>query len=304
MRRGHLEDLEGRRRQARPCEQREAQPGQPRLAVGLNLGQLLHRGVQRRRRPQQVEEDPAGIHPKLVRVGVVEREQAVDEVGRQQRDDARDQQIERGAPLAGVDREPDPSREQDDVAHRIADRHQLWQQGQGPIMDVGRDQQDPRDQRQPQGHDQRVDGAGTVRALVASADQCHQPDHQRGVDREVDRVAERRERHIGAKQLRIAVGVDVAEPEQGQPQRKAPPRKSRPGPVDANPGDDAEDPVQAKQVDHRAAALQRRHEQVEQADERAESEVRGPHVAAAERSGYQALPGHGVVVSRPTGAGA
>jgi hypothetical protein len=157
---------------------------------------------------------------------------------------------------------------------------------------VGRDQQDPRDERQPQGHDQRIDCARTVGALVAAAHQRHQSDHQRRIDREVDRIAGRRERHIGAKQLRIAVGVNVTEPEQRQPQRKAPPCKSCTGPVDDDPGDDAKDPVQAEQIDDRAAALQGRHEQVQQTDERAKPEVGGPHVSPAERGADQVFPGH------------
>ena len=64
--RDDLDDLERRGGQGGAGEQDEAQPGQPRLAVGLHLGELLHRRVQRRRAPQQVEEDPAGVQPQLV----------------------------------------------------------------------------------------------------------------------------------------------------------------------------------------------------------------------------------------------
>ena len=194
---------------------------QPGLAIGLHLGELLHRRMQRGRAPQQVEEDPAGVHPQLVVVGVVQREDAVDEVGAEQRDDARDQQVEGRAALAGVDGEADARGEQDDVAHRVADRDELRHQAERVIVDVGGDQEDPGDQRQAQRHDHRVDRPRAVGALVAPANQEHEADHQHRVDREVDRVAGRRERDVGAEQLRVAVGVEVAQPEQEQPERRS-----------------------------------------------------------------------------------
>ena len=130
--RDDLDDLQRRGDQGRAGEQRQSQPRQPRLAIGLHVGELLHRGMERGRPPEQVEEDPARIEPQLVVVGVVQREQAVDVVGDQHRHDPGDQQVERRPALAAVHGEADPRGEQDDVAHRVADRDELGQQAEGP----------------------------------------------------------------------------------------------------------------------------------------------------------------------------
>ena len=44
--------------------------------------------------------------------------------------------------------------------------------------------------------------------------------HQRRVDRDVGAVADRRERHLAAEDARVAVGVEVAEPEQREADRE------------------------------------------------------------------------------------
>ena len=220
---------------------------------------------------------------------------AVDEVGGEQRDDARDQQVEGGPALAGVDGEPDSCGEQEDVAHRIADRDDLGQQRERLVVDVGGDQHDPRDQRQPQGHDHRVDGGRTVAALVAPAHEHDQSGHQHRVDRQVDRVAGRRERNVRAEQLGVAVGVKVAQPEQREPGGETPPGEARLRLVDPDAGDDANHAVQAEAVDHRAAALERGHEHVQPAHERPEQQERQPHAAAVKR-GCECEGRHGRLV--------
>ena len=69
------------------------------------------------------------------------------------------------------------------------------------------------------------------------------------------------------------------------------------------PGDDAEDAVEAEPVDHRAAALERRNEHVEPADERPEDEKGQPQVAVAECGGDELGRGQSVVLAA-CGAGA
>ena len=186
-----------------------------------------HRRVQRRRAPQQVEADPADVEPHLAVVGAREGDQAVGEVGREQGDDARDEQVERRPARARVHREPDGGREQQDVADRIGDRDQLGHRRELLVVQRRLDQRDPRDQREAERDDQRVDRTGAVALRVAPPHEDQQADHQRGVDEHVRRVAERRERHLGAGQPRIAVGVEVAQPEQQEPDREPAPRARR-----------------------------------------------------------------------------
>jgi hypothetical protein len=73
-------------------EQHQALRGEARVAVRRGPLELGHRGMQRRRAPQQVEADPADVEPHLAVVRAREGDDAVREVGRQQGDDAQGQQ--------------------------------------------------------------------------------------------------------------------------------------------------------------------------------------------------------------------
>ena len=128
-----------------------------------------HRRMQCRRAPQEVEADPADVEPELVDIGAVEDQQAVDEVGRQQQDDARADQVERGRAPAAVEREPDRRREQQHVPERICDRHQLGDRRQLVVVQVRRHQRDPLRQREPDREDQPVDHAAAVAADCCGA---------------------------------------------------------------------------------------------------------------------------------------
>jgi hypothetical protein len=272
-------ELEHRRDQRRAGQQDEAHAGEARLAAGLHVGKLDHRGVQRRRAPQEVEEDPAGVQPQLVVVGAVQGEDPVDEVGEQQRDDAGDEQVEARTPLARVDGETDRRGQEDEITGGVGDRHQLGDQAHRAVVDVRGDEEQERDQAQPDAHDHRVDDPGAVGALVAAAHQQHQADHQHRVHADVHGVAGRRERDRGAGQLGVAVGVDVAQEEEGQTGGHEPPGGRGLGLVDADARDDADDAVEPQPVDDRARALEGGLEHVQRAEDRASREIDPPAVA-------------------------
>ena len=258
-----LRRLDDRRDERRDGQQGEAQRRQARDAVGRRLLELAHRGVQRRGAPQQVEADPADVEDDLAVIGAVQGHDAVGEVGDQQRDDRRGQQVEGRQALARVDGQADGGGQQEDVAQRIGDRHQLARHRHRLVVQVGRDERDPRQQRQAQRHDQRVDDARAIALRVAPADEHQQARHQRRVDGHVGAVAQRRERDVGAEQPRVAVGVEVAEPEQRHPDREPGPRPARGRLVAADTHDDRHDGREAEEVEDRAAGRERRHPHVE-----------------------------------------
>ncbi len=198
-------------------------------AVGGRALEAAHRRVQRRGAPQQVEADPADVEDDLAVVGALERDDAVGEVGDEQRDDAQREQVEGRLAAAAVDGEADRGGEQQDVAERVGDRDELRDGAHRAVVQVRRDQRDPREQREAERHDQRVDDARAVALRVAPADEHQQARHERRVDEHVRAVAQRRERHVGAEQPRVAVRVEVAEPEEQEPDGEEPPRAGRRG---------------------------------------------------------------------------
>ena len=136
---------------------------EPRLAVRGRLLELAHRRMQRGGAPQQVEADPADVEPDVAVVRPVQRAPGRRRVGDEQRDDARGQQVERGLALAGVDREADGRGEQQDVAERVGDRDELARRASARRRaGTGAIRNDPRQQRQAERDDQRVDDAGAV----------------------------------------------------------------------------------------------------------------------------------------------
>jgi hypothetical protein len=218
--------------------------------------------MQRRRSPQQVEADPADVEPELVGVGPVQDQQAVDEVRRQQQDDARAEQVERGRAPAAVEREPDRGREQQDVPERVGDRDQLGDRRELVVVQVGRHQRDPLRQRQADREDQAVDHAAAVAVAAASPDQQQKPGHHHRVDEHVGGVAGRRERHVALEQQRVAVGVEVADPEQEEADGEEAPRRDRARTVQPHPGDDRDHGQQPQEVHHGPAAAERRQQHI------------------------------------------
>ena len=278
----HLaDDLDGGRDERRERQEREADRRQARRVPGGGLGELAHRRVQRRGAPEEVEADPADVEDDLAVVGAVQRHDAVDEVGDEQRDDARGEEAERRAAAAAVDGEADGGGEEQDVARRVRDRHELREDVHRVVVDVRRDERDPRDEREAQRHDQRVDEAGAVAVRVAAAHEREQPDHERRVDEEVHPVADRRERHLAAEDARVGVRVEVAEPEQREAEREEQPRALRGGAVAADAGEDRQDRQEAQHVHDRAGALERRDPDVEGAEQRTAGEQQLPGRCAA-----------------------
>ena len=152
-----LHESDARRDQAGAAEQHETGRRQPRRGLRGRLLERPHRRMQRGRAPEHVVGDPARVVDELVVVRLVEQRVRVGRVGREQRRDAADQEIEGGCSLARVDGQPDRCREQQDVAERIGGRHGFREVGKTRDVDVGRDQEHPRQQTDPDREDERVD---------------------------------------------------------------------------------------------------------------------------------------------------
>ena len=226
-----VQQLDRRRDQRRAGQQREPRRRELGFGVARRLLQLPHRRMQGGSSPQHVEGDPADVEAELVVVCAVQEHQPVHEVGHQQREDARAQQVERAAAPARVHRQAHRCGEQQHVAQRVGDRHQLWQQRHRGVVQVGRDQRGPGRQREPERHDRRVDPPARLALRVAPSHEQQQARHQHRVDGHVEAVPERRERNFVVQQLRVAVGVDVAEPEEAEADDEAPPRNGGDGTV-------------------------------------------------------------------------
>ena len=201
-------------------------------AAGLRrrLVDLRHRRVQRRGAPEEVEADPADVEPQLVVVRALEEHQPVHEVRDEQADDAGDHQVERQAALASVQREPDRHGQEQHVGQRIGHGHEPARSRERVVVDVGGDQPHPRGQGEPHGHDGRVNRGAAVLAPAAAPLQDQHAGDEGRIDREIRGVPERGERDVAVEQQRVAVGVDVAEPEQDEAERDAGP--GEPGAAD------------------------------------------------------------------------
>lgn len=101
---GHLDH---RRDERCAGQQREPERGEPRLAIWRGVLERSHRRMQSRGAPEQVEADPADIEDDLPVVVAVEGDQAVGEVGDQERDDAAGEQVEGRLTLARVQSQTD-----------------------------------------------------------------------------------------------------------------------------------------------------------------------------------------------------
>ena len=214
--------------------------------------------MQRRGAPEQVEADPAGVEPELVIVGPVQDHQPVREVRDEQADDARAHQVERRPALSAVQREPDRNRQQQHVRERVRNRDEARGRRQRVVVEVGNHEPDPRREREAHGHDRRVDGAAAIAAAAAAALEDQQARDERRVDEQVSRVAERREGDLAVEQQRVAVRVEVTEPEEREADGEAAPGGPGARLVEPHAGEDRQHRREAQHVHERAAALERR----------------------------------------------
>ena len=198
-------------------------------------------------------------------VEAVQGQQPVSEVGDQQQHDAAREQVERGLAATGGEREPHDGPDEDDVAHGVRHRDDFPDRGQVVDVQVRRHQRDPCRQREADREDQAVDQPAPVTSTVAPPYQQQQPGHHHGVHRDIERVPWRRERHFRAEQVRIAVGVEVAEPEQRRAGREEVPRHSRRRVVETDPDENRDHGREADQIHQGAAALQRLDTDIEHA---------------------------------------
>ena len=202
-----------------------------RARVSLDLGRCRlrdrrHRGVKRGGAPQQVVDDPPSVEQIAGVVAAVEQNPAVDRVGGEHGDDRADHHVVGGAPPARADRHPHGDPEDQDVPQRVGDRNQLGPEVERVVVRVGRHQEDPRQQRQADRDDRRVDQARPVPSRVAAPDQQQQPRDGDRIDREIDGIGDRRERQRSAEERLVVVGEHVAGDEQRQAQRDQIPRHS------------------------------------------------------------------------------
>ncbi len=212
-----------------------------------------------------------------MRVRVLEQQIRVRRVGRQKADDARGQEVERGLPLARIDGEADRTGEKENIAQRVSHRHALGQDRHAAHVDVRRDQEHPREQCDTNCQDRPVERPGGIAAPVAAANEDDQARHEGGVDRDVEGVAERRERDVGVEQTRVAVGIDIAQEVEELPDGEEPPRRPRAWLVDLDPDDDRHRRGQPEQVDEGPASGERRHRRVQQGQHGSDGEVPAPH---------------------------
>ena len=166
-----LREMDPRRDQAREREQREAEPRQAASGVDRRLFERAHRRMERGRSPQHEIGDPPDVVDQLMVVRAFEQRVVVGAVRCEDRHDARDQQVEGRRALARVDREPDCSSEQEDVAERIRDRHAFRERRETRQMGVRRDEEDPREEREADSEDDRVDRGRPVGRRVAPPDE-------------------------------------------------------------------------------------------------------------------------------------
>ena len=232
------------------------------------------------RTPEQVVGDPTDVVDQLVVVRVGEQGVRVRRVHGKKRDDAPDEEIEGRCTLAVVDREANRGREEQDVTKWVGGRYSLLERCQPGEMDVRSDEKHPGEQGDADRDDQRVDNARSVAARVAPPHENEQPCHQSGIDGEIDRVSERRELHLDAHELRIAVGVEVAGEEQEVADDEEQPGDARFRPVKIDPHCDRDRRREPEQVDQRPTRLERWEPQICRGEEAPDSEVNDPGAPA------------------------
>ena len=263
-------DQRGDREHAQPL------PGQARLLLRHRLLERAHRRVQGRGAPEQVVGDPADVEQHLAVVGAVVQHHAVDEVGHEQRRDAAEQQVEGGLALAVVDRQAQRAGQQQDVGRGVGDRDDPGQLRLAVVVDHRRDQHQPRDQAEADRQDQRVDQRRPLAGRVSPPGEDEDAPEQRRVERQVDGVAPGREGHVRTEHARVDVRVRVAHREHELPDREQVPGPGRVRLVAAGAPDDRDRAGQADARHDEPVARDRRHEGVEQADQRAEGRIHHP----------------------------
>ena len=279
-------------------EQPEPEWGEARARLVRRLLERAHRGVERGGAPEQVVDDPAHVVAQLVVVRVGEQRVGVGGVDGEQRDDAADEEVEGRSALSLVDRQADHCGEEQDVSERIGGGYPLLHQCQPGEVDVRSDQEDPGEQRDADREDEGVDHAGAVALRVSPSHEHEQPDDESRVDGQIDGVAERRELHLDAEELRVAVGVEVAGEEEELPDDDEQPGGARLRPVQVDPDRDRNRRGEAEEVDQRAARLQRRQPEVAGGEEASDGEVENPDAPTPVDAGEQP---HAAYSCRPEG---
>jgi hypothetical protein len=258
-----LDEVDARRDQAGGSEQSQASGRQAHTGVRSRFLEAAHRRVQGRCAPQDEIGEPAGVVDQLVVVRPRQEGVVVGAVGCEQTDRAGNEEVERRAFGARLHGEADQRPQQEHIAERVGDRNELRQDGETGEVQVRRDQEDPREESEPDGQDERVDDGRTVTTVrISTPDEQHQPGEERRVDGEVDGIAGRGKADRAAEEVGVRVGVEVARDVQHLAEQDQAPRGHRPRTVQAHAGGDRDQRRHPDHVDDHCVALERRHEQV------------------------------------------
>jgi hypothetical protein len=255
-------EVDARRDEAREREQRKAQPRQARPRVRCGLLERAHGRMKRGRSPDDEVRDPPHVVDELVVVRPIQQRVVVRAVGDEQGDHARDEEVEGGGALAGVDGKADRGGEEQDVPERVRRRDGLGQWREPREVEVRRDEEDPREQREPDREDHGVDRGAAVGRGIPPPDEQEEAADERGVDSEVDGVAGRGKADRSAEELGVAVGVEVAGDIEELADEEERPGKPRLRPVHPHRDADGGRREEANEVDQPRVALHARERQV------------------------------------------
>ena len=128
-------------------------------------------------------------------------------------------------------------------------------------MDIRRDQEHPEEECEAECQHEGVEHRRTVTAIrIAATHEQHQAGEERGIDREVDRVAGGREADDSTQEVRVGVRVEVARDVERLTEEQQHPREACARRVHPHATRDCEQGRDADDVDDHGVALERRHE--------------------------------------------
>ena len=189
---GHpLDDEHRRRHQRGDRQQRDAPARQPDLGHLDRLRDTGHRGVERRRPPQDGTDQPPGVNNVPRRVAVAQRNQRIREVRGEERRQRADDERERHLAAAGGQEDADEDAEQQDVEHRIGERHRDLGSGRTRIIDDRRHQECPAHEADPDRHDERVEHTSPIAAGNAATNHPHHRGRDQAHAAEIEGVRDR-----------------------------------------------------------------------------------------------------------------
>jgi hypothetical protein len=215
----------------------------------LWLGKFSHGGVQRRRTPAGIEDDPSEIDDvAVVPVAIgMKVGQPVERVRNESADSTYGQELPGGIAKPTVTPQVGQHGQHEYVTQRVGGRGEPDESGSG-APHVGSDEKNPRQESDAERDGEGIDQARPVAPRNPLADQEQQADRQHRVHRDVDGVDEGRERNLLlADELVPRLVGGVARDEQQNPGAENPPCDRSVRLVAADSVDDGGDGRQAHQ---------------------------------------------------------